>query len=516
MAYLGLSARGGWTAVRRFPMAAVVLWLALPLSAQSGGLTDAVRNALKVCQDAYIACGRTCAGPTCAACETIRDACRAEAYSAIAPAPPRTPAGWVMAGSTPVFLPKIPGISIPTMPRPYPSPQPHPTPRPTTPPADPRAQTSEYCSANQIGAIADRYQAKHGGGPTADSLLQRVEGEQAALDSLTQEWNATANDPDASRSERKEAKENLERAVRQKEALEGAKKLLGELALSSPVDPQQREEVLIALNETLDELMEDGIKERGAVADYVAGDNGTDADVIRSAHTGYRDKQNALAGILADYGKGSRLDDIVQMAERTGEETLVSKCRGEQLPPIQQAGGGAAGRPGECQGESYDNATQCCTADGIGTRADRNMLTIRNCPPEQRVQKPNHVPKSNGCAPAWITTVTNDRPDNPNYHRVGLKRTKVYYGPSFLPACDFHDICWGTCHSADTGLNQATCDVEFGRRLNSICVGANLAGDDLTDCQANARDYQSKVSSLTRPTYDPPQAEACHCCEGAG
>jgi hypothetical protein len=142
------------------------------------------------------------------------------------------------------------------------------------------------------------------------------------------------------------------------------------------------------------------------------------------------------------------------------------------------------------------------------------------------------VPAKNGCGNDKIVSVIGDFLDNTclrfnpkvkvTYRfpftvriRASLNRTCPF--PSFVPACDFHDACWGTCNTPQTGTSQEACDTEFGERIEQLCEGANLSADDLKVCYRFAKGYQAGVAigQMTMSAYDSGQAEACNCCEGA-
>lgn len=489
---------------------AIMLCAAFSLAAQD--LSESAQNALAKCEDAYRACAKACLGSTCDTCESIRNACRAEVYANVGGTAGRSPAGWRMAGSRLVFLPYIPGISRPKAPRPYPGDG-----TPSDPPPNPqgdRGQLAQRCDPGQYDAVLQRYRSSNGGGPSADSVLARIEQEQETLDASIRDLEATSNDQDAKRAERKEAKEKLERARQQLAVLQGAKKLIEGLPDIS--DATRRASVVAGIHETLNRILKDGIRARSDVAGHVVGENGTEQDIVDSPHTSYGDKQNALANIFSQYGNGQEMtvEELLELCETTGRDSVIAGCRAE---PLKRAGASPIDASGECQGEPFNNAVQCCTEGGIGTRDDRTRFTITRCPPDRRSPKPNHQSRRNGCGTDALIGATGDNLDNMNwrYERDGWSIRRVYFGPSFLPACDFHDDCWGTCNTSETGTSQEACDAEFGNRLLQICA-ASLTGQNLEDCQWRARKYQGAVSSHSMMTYNASQAAACDCCEVGG
>lgn len=74
--------------------AVLALACALPLAAQTSDPAVAAQNALKICQDAFVACTVVCraAPSTCGACESLRTRCRADVNANVSPAQ-RGPAG---------------------------------------------------------------------------------------------------------------------------------------------------------------------------------------------------------------------------------------------------------------------------------------------------------------------------------------------------------------------------------------------------------------------------------------
>jgi hypothetical protein len=79
--------------LRSFAVLAMA-WFALPMLAQTSDPAVAAQDALKPCQDAFVACANACqaAPATCAACESARAKCRADVKANVSAAP-RGPAG---------------------------------------------------------------------------------------------------------------------------------------------------------------------------------------------------------------------------------------------------------------------------------------------------------------------------------------------------------------------------------------------------------------------------------------
>jgi hypothetical protein len=106
------------------------------------------------------------------------------------------------------------------------------------------------------------------------------------------------------------------------------------------------------------------------------------------------------------------------------------------------------------------------------------------------VDNPYSEPTPNGCS--WVL-------DNP----TECEHT------SFTPACNNHDICYGTCNSF-----FSTCNDSFLNGMQSICE--SLTGDEreqcYSDCMWNAAYYYAGVSELGHSWYNAAQVEECSCC----
>lgn len=70
-------------------------------------------------------------------------------------------------------------------------------------------------------------------------------------------------------------------------------------------------------------------------------------------------------------------------------------------------------------------------------------------------QKPGYTPKPNGCGPESPKLLNTLVPEG-FFPSLG--------GYNFTPACNIHDICWGTCCK-----NKATCDKQFHNNLKLAC-----------------------------------------------
>lgn len=535
------------TAARRLTLGLGLLGLAVPLLAQQRDPALATQAILAKCEKIFLTCAKVCLGDTCTLCEEERKKCTAEVY-AITPIPtPRLPAGWVPPGGWIFPVPPLPGTGNSTPPFPWPQP-----PATPPPPPSPPGQPATHCDPAKFNDILQRHRDRNGV-PSYDVLLTSIDNNIGQMNTWIEEQEATANDPDKGFFEKRSAKKEIEKARLKLAVLSGAAKLLDEMARAG----KSSDETLVALELTVARVLDEkrGLKDRGGIADKAVGEDGSEASVIRSTMTSYHDKENALAHLLVAYGAGENLPDIDRantlaemmiLANRTARESLIAACRAEPMGPVDTggsggggaggsgagggAGGGGGSNSGECQGQSYDTVTQCCSEEGVGDRVEKTRFTIDDCPPTRRAPNPAYKPARNGCGTDVTNVVTGDLPNNPNFRlendgvfwirirRVPVpvpKYKRVYYGPSFLPACDFHDECWGTCNTPKTGTTQENCDIEFGQRMNQIC-DANLTGEDLVDCRARATAYQKAVSLNFLYAYDAAQSDACHCCEGTG
>lgn len=109
-----LIARGLRAAMRVFAIATLTV-VAVPLFAQ--GTSDPAvlaQQALAKCEQAFLACAKTCVGATCEVCEQIRTKCKADVNSTIKPKPPVLPGGTT----------GTPGKGVPPPPSPTPTPPP--------------------------------------------------------------------------------------------------------------------------------------------------------------------------------------------------------------------------------------------------------------------------------------------------------------------------------------------------------------------------------------------------------
>ena len=75
----------------------------------------------------------------------------------------------------------------------------------------------------------------------------------------------------------------------------------------------------------------------------------------------------------------------------------------------------------------------------------------------------------------------------------------------FGPACQKHDLCYGTCKS-----DKSTCDDAFEAGMKKACKGAR--GKERAACNDIADDYRTAVTLLAGGNYDDAQREVCDCC----
>ncbi|HYH09649.1 MAG TPA: hypothetical protein VEK11_21550 [Thermoanaerobaculia bacterium] len=511
--------------------ALVILTMAAPLAAQDPAV--AAQNALKQCESVYIACGKACIADTCKACDDARELCRAEVYSTTGVPTPRSPAGWVVPGTPVIVPPGIPGVTNPAPPRPFPSPRPHPTPPPATELPVATGQKAERCNPDDYESVLNRYRDGTGV-PTREQLMKTVNDGIVSQDGEIAAQQKIIDDPDTGFFKARAAKKRLEKAQQKRDAYAGVAKLLDEASRSGKVS----DSTMIGLKLALDRVGDDnrGLAARGGVASASVWYFGSDASVIRDGSPSYHDKQNSLGHILAEYGAGEEIrgvdDDqpvpeLVELAAITARDTLIAACRAEPMTPPRQVGGGSgssggANGFGECNGTPLKSKQECCTADGIGRRA-AGEKAVDDCPAEERVAKLDYKPARNGCGVPVTDALYGDMPDNPNFHSIPPvpkiipgKRIRVYFGPSFFPACDFHDDCWGTCHTKDSGLSQSVCDAEFGRRMGQLCDAADLSWPNRAVCHYNSFLYVKMVQggALALGAYDSGQAAGCDCCQG--
>ena len=135
---------------------------------------------------------------------------------------------------------------------------------------------------------------------------------------------------------------------------------------------------------------------------------------------------------------------------------------------------------------------------------DPNGTSIKDCPKNERRARPGYKPTFNGCGDIhtrWIV---------PQY-------AQIWVGAYFTPACNNHDICYGTCNS-----NKQDCDLILEAQLRVACVewwdslGWNkynpIALALFDACYAEAKVYWEAVNVAGQSAYNAAQSEACICC----
>jgi hypothetical protein len=145
-----------------------------------------------------------------------------------------------------------------------------------------------------------------------------------------------------------------------------------------------------------------------------------------------------------------------------------------------------------CQGQTYDPATACCTPTGVQQK--HPIASLDAC--INKVAHPGYTCVANGCG-----------------GNGGSHYPSGFGAADFLPCCNTHDCCWGTCNNS-----RATCDTSFGNCLAQACQTAYGGGGvvntiKLQSCRATANAYESAVSSRFGTTfYVAGQSAACDCC----
>jgi hypothetical protein len=114
------------------------------------------------------------------------------------------------------------------------------------------------------------------------------------------------------------------------------------------------------------------------------------------------------------------------------------------------------------------------------------------------VPKLNHKPAVNGCGPQ---NGFNPIPQSP------------LYLATFTPACDTHDIGYGTCNRP-----KDVTDKKFLEDMKAICAKEYPATGffnsiALVQCARNAETYYQAVSLFSLDPWKDGQREGCDCCE---
>lgn len=123
----------------------------------------------------------------------------------------------------------------------------------------------------------------------------------------------------------------------------------------------------------------------------------------------------------------------------------------------------------------------------------RPMNGPNDCP-NNRITKSGYTPTYNGCGSAGIG---------------GYLVPDDFDDYSFTPACNNHDVCYGTCNA-----NKDTCDSNFLRDMRMVCEQHFLDFSPAKhDCDENAWIYYRAVQVIGGGAYSDAQQEACDCCE---
>jgi hypothetical protein len=183
------------------------------------------------------------------------------------------------------------------------------------------------------------------------------------------------------------------------------------------------------------------------------------------------------AGLLAYFGIGCAPD-----GDPTGPESPIKTAR----PAL------AVAPTCTCNGATFDPTTQCCTSSGAVPKYPIQDLSL--CPNRVPTTNPNYTPTANGCGAEGGRKFPN---------RWGLAK--------FKPACDAHDVCYGTCL-----IDKAICDEAFGEGLIAACEAAYGSFPRLLQrCKEVANSYLLGVLEGGASAYETAQKKACDCCSAA-
>lgn len=136
----------------------------------------------------------------------------------------------------------------------------------------------------------------------------------------------------------------------------------------------------------------------------------------------------------------------------------------------------------------YSPSTECCTPRGVQPREEG--WDYPACA-QTRVKRPGYRPTVNGCG-------------------VGRGVPQGFGKASFRPACNAHDICYGTCNK-----EKEACDGTFRDALDDACSKAYPGPRNAAlrkRCGETAEIYTGAVGFLGSSAYVRAQEEACICC----
>ena len=145
--------------------------------------------------------------------------------------------------------------------------------------------------------------------------------------------------------------------------------------------------------------------------------------------------------------------------------------------------------------KAYDPETQCCTPMGVQPKKEGfHALACR----KTLTPRPKYKPTTNGCGSEDFHV-----PDT--WPTAGKGRRA-----NFRPACNKHDVCYGTCKK-----DKDDCDKAFCRDLDKACKRTwpdAADGNRRAGCENRASLYCAGVALGADSAYWKAQAEACHCC----
>ncbi len=186
---------------------------------------------------------------------------------------------------------------------------------------------------------------------------------------------------------------------------------------------------------------------------------------------------------------------------------LGERLTGAMTSPTQRRAG--AGYTSTNAGAETKSASATMTLRDASEASGSNMCPLPNilrpltstsdCP-SNRVPKSNYSPTFNGCGSKGFW---------------GYAVPDVWGKATFTPACNTHDICYGTC-----GADKAACDVGLREDIVKICLATYSRYDPLLQrCIDLAYIYESAVEDtlvgghIGRDAYAEGQKEGCDCCE---
>ena len=138
---------------------------------------------------------------------------------------------------------------------------------------------------------------------------------------------------------------------------------------------------------------------------------------------------------------------------------------------------------------------------GLKTCSHIDMYWECQCPPGSKKGKRQKDKKeTNGCSyPGWL-------PQPPG----GVDNPSGLPGCSFLPACDSHDCCYGSC-----GADKGPCDNAFFNGMKDICNSCTKTAADKKKCMKWAERYHWGVDKGGGGAYKDNQKDHCEecCCD---